>query len=153
MSAPRVTRRRSVLGRFLEGFVPPPDGGAPPIVGAARARLSAFTYGAIGLGVGCATGLFLVLILFAVRGISTLLAGFAAGALVGAALAVVLASRYPIVRKGGGIAILLLPLLLLAAPFLLIALAVAALFRTAPASAPDEEAVVILPRRHRNKSS
>jgi hypothetical protein len=140
-----------VLGRFLEGLMPPSGGGALPIVGVARARLSGFVYGAIGLGVGAATGLLLVLILFSVHGISSLLAGFAAGALVGSALAVVLASRYPLVRKGGGIAILLLPLLLLAAPFLLIALAVAALVRTAPASSRVKDAVVILPRPSRHR--
>jgi hypothetical protein len=146
-------QRRSVLGRFLEGFTSPPDGGAPPIIGVARARLSAWTFGAIGLGVGCATGLLLVLILFAVHGIPTLIAGFAAGTLIGGALAVTLASRYPIVRKGGGIAILLLPLLLLAAPFLLIALAVAALLRTAPSSPKPASAVVVLPRRRARSRS
>ncbi len=153
MSDTGGTRRRSVLGRFLAGFVPPPEGGAPPIVGAARARLSAWTLGAIGLAVGCATGLLIVLIVFAVPGIPTLVAGFAAGALIGAALAVMLASRYPIVRKGGGIAILLLPLLLLAAPFLLIALALTALARTKPKDAGAEPAVVVLPRRRKKPAS
>lgn len=153
MSAPDDPRPRSVLGQFLAGFVPPAEGGAPPIVGVARARLSAWTFGAIGLGVGCAAGFLIVLIVLAVPGIPTLLAGFAAGALIGAAMAVMLASRYPIVRKGGGLAILLLPLLLLAAPFLLIALAVTTLSRTRPKDAPADPAVVVLPKRRRKPAS
>lgn len=133
MTAPRPRRRASTFVRILEGILPPAGGGQPPAVVAARAKLSGWVVSAIALVVGAAAGFVLVLCVWALPSLPTLLVGFAGGAIVGAAIAVALASRYPMVRKGGGIAILLAPLLVLAAPFLLIAAALALLRRTAPA--------------------
>ena len=142
MSEPSPRRRRaSKLARWIEAFLPPAAGGQPPAVVAARARLSGWVVTAIALVVGAAAGFVLVLAVWMLPNLPSLLVGFAGGALVGAAIAVALASRYPMVRRGGGIAILLAPLLVLAAPFLLIAAAIALLRRSAPArrAAPDEE--------------
>lgn len=131
-----MTRAQSptqkVLAQVVAGLATAPGGPVQGVVTAARSRLSAWTWTAIGLCAGAVAGLVLVLVAFAVPHIPTLLAGFVGGALLGSMLTVALASRYPIVRKGGAIAILLMPFLVLAAPFILVGLAVAALMRTKP---------------------
>jgi len=140
MSGSRARPSRvATISRFIEGFLPPAEGGQPPAVTAARARLSGWIVTSIAIVVGAAAAFVLVLLVWALPSLPSLLVGFAGGAIVGAAIAVALASRYPMVRKGGGIAILLAPLLVLAAPFLLIAAAIALLRRTAPAPRREPE--------------
>jgi hypothetical protein len=160
MSGTRPRRSRVfTITRWIEGFLPPAEGGQPPAVKAARARLSGWIVTSIAVVVGAAAAFVLVLLVWALPSLPSLLVGFAGGAIVGAAIAVALASRYPMVRKGGGIAILLAPLLILAAPFLLIAAAIALLRRTAPApraardDEPDASPVVIdaTPKRSHHK--
>jgi hypothetical protein len=124
--------RRSLLGfleRLLRGVLPAEDGGPPPALDAARARLSVAVAVAFGLLLGAAVGLVLLLVATGVPQVPALVAGFGVGALLGAAAAAVLLSRFPAVRAGGGLLILLAPLLVLLAPFLLLAGAVVALRR------------------------
>jgi len=121
--------------RWVRGFLPPAGGGMPPALAAARAQLSGWVVGAIALVVGATAGFLLVVVGMALPNVPSTLVGLVAGVLLGAAVALTLASKYPVVRKVGAFAILLAPLLLLAAPFLLIAAAIALLRRTATPSA------------------
>jgi hypothetical protein len=149
------------LMRWVRGLLPPAGGGTPPALAAARAQLSGWVVGAIALVVGASAGFLLVVVGMALPNVPSSLVGLVAGVLLGSAVALTLASKYPVVRKVGALAILLAPLLLLAAPFLLIAAAIALLRRTAPPSASPRseprviEAVALSsgpPRKHRSRA-
>jgi hypothetical protein len=109
-----------LVKRFALGVLPGADGGPPPAVRAAKTSLVTALCAVLGLVLGSAVGLILWLVLWKVPEIPTLVVGLGVGAFVGAAAAVILASRFPLVRKGGGIALLLSPILILLAPFLLL---------------------------------
>ena len=109
------------IAQWLEGLLPPPEGGPPPAVTAARTRFSALIQGAIGLTVGCVTGFLLVLLLWGIPEIPSLVAGLALGTFLGSAIALALATRSKFVRRGGILIVLAAPLLVLLAPFLLLA--------------------------------
>jgi len=130
---PRISRKTSrVIGnaaRWIQGVLPAADGGPPPVVTAARVRFAGWLWASVGLLVGCIAGALTVLLATAMPNVPIVLVGLSAGALLGATAALVVASRFPMVRKVGGMAILLLPILLLAAPFLLLAGGVALLMR------------------------
>jgi hypothetical protein len=128
----------AMFTRWVRGLLPPVGGGPPPIVTAARSRLSSWVAVVIALVVGAAAGFVLVLVAMGLPDAPAALTGFAAGVFVGVAGALVLASRSQLVRRGGAIALLLLPLLVLAAPFLLIAGGIDLLRRTSP-RAPEAE--------------
>ncbi len=117
------------LERLLRGFLPTEDGGPPPALDAARARLFTLVASVLGFLLGAAVGLILVLVLWAVRDVPTLLVGLGVGALLGASAVAVIVSRFRFVRRGEGLLVILAPLLLLLAPFILIAGAVAVLVR------------------------
>jgi hypothetical protein len=106
--------------RVLLGVLPAEDGGPPPILQATRARLTAWLWTAIGFVIGGAVGLLLVLLLRALPATPPLLVGFGLGVLLGAGVALILASRLAFVRRGGAVLLLLSPLLLLLSPFLLL---------------------------------
>lgn len=144
MSAPRVREEPASRLRWIRAFLPPAGGGLPPALAAARAQLSGWVVGVIALVVGAAAGFLLVVIGWALPDVPASLVGLVAGVLLGSAVALTLASRYPIVRKVGAFAVLLAPLLLLAAPFLLLAAAIALLRRTASASAPATRDAAVL---------
>ena len=90
----------------------------------------------IAVVVGAAAAFLLVLLAWALPNLSSLVVGFAGGVLIGSALTLMLASRYPFLRKFGGFAILLAPLVVLASPFLLIGAAFLLLRRTRPTATP-----------------
>lgn len=153
---PRRRSPRSPLGRWVRGLLPPAGGGLPPALVAARAQLSGWLIAAIALVAGAVVGLVLVVVTTAMPRALSSVGGLAVGAALGAAVALTLASRYPRVRRMGGVAILLAPFLLLAAPFLLIAVAVALLrgstprgARTSPAAPTDEITPVVVARARR----
>jgi hypothetical protein len=127
--ADRPDRPWSGFRRFVEGFFPTEAGEPPVVLRAGRARLVGVVATLLGLLVGAATGFLVVLFLFAAPEVPGVVAGFAVGALLGAAAALVLASRHPLVRKGGAVAILLFPVLVVLSPFLLVAAALALLRR------------------------
>lgn len=127
--SPKTSRVISNAARWIQGMLPAADGGPPPVVTAARTRFAGWLWAAVGLFAGCVAGLLTVLLLAGVPNMPAVLLGLSVGAFLGASVALVFSSRFPMVRKAGGMAILLLPLLLLAAPFLLLAGGVALLMR------------------------
>ena len=137
MSVPRPRSTSASLKGWVRGLLPPAGGGMPPALAAARAQLSGWVVGAIALVVGATAGFLLVVVGMALPNLPSSLIGLVAGVVLGSAVSLTLASKYPVVRKVGAFAILLSPLLLLAMPFLLIAAAIALLRRSAtpPASA------------------
>ena len=147
------------ISRWVRGVLPPNEGGPPPALTAARAQISGWVVAAIGLLAGIVVGFALVLVAMALPNWPASVVGLVVGALLGSSVALTLASKFPFVRRAGGIAILLAPLLLLAAPFLLIAAAIALLRRTSsppgtPPAAPLEPQVEVepaKPRRRRRK--
>lgn len=127
--SPKTARIFGRATRWIEGMLPTADGGPAPVVTAARVRLAGWIWALIGLLAGCLAGALTVLLVAGMPSIPMGLAGLSAGAILGATTALVFASRFPVMRKAGGIAILLAPLLLLAAPFLLLAGGIALLLR------------------------
>ncbi len=127
--SPKVARVVQATARVLEGILPAADGGPAPVVTAARVRFAGWIWAVIGLLAGCIAGALALLLLAGVPGIGRIMVGMSAGAVLGASTTVIFVSRYPFLRKGGGIAILLAPILLLAAPFLLLAGGIALLVR------------------------
>jgi hypothetical protein len=128
--------------RVVQGFLPAADG-TVPVVSAFRGRLAWVVGTALGLLLGSACAFVVVLLLQAAPGVPGIVIGFGVGAFFGALAALVFASRYPIVRKGGALAILLFPVLVLAAPFLLLAGAVALLRKTAPRASAEVHPVKV----------
>jgi hypothetical protein len=109
-----------LVKRLVLGVLPPPEGGPPPAVRAAKASVVTALCAVLGLALGSVIGLILLLVVTEVPSIPALVVGLGVGAFVGAGAALVLASRFPFVRRGGGIAFLLSPLLIVLAPFLLL---------------------------------
>ena len=128
--------------RVVQGFLPAADG-TLPVVSAFRGRLAWVVASAVGLLLGSVSAFVVVLLLRAAPDVPAIVIGFAVGAFFGAAAALVFASKYPIVRKGGAIAIFLFPVLVLAAPFLLLAGAVALLRKTAPRGSGETRPVKV----------
>jgi hypothetical protein len=128
--------------RVVQGFLPAADG-TLPVVSAFRGRLAWIVATALGLLLGSACAFVVVLLLQAAPGVPGIVVGFGVGALFGAAAALVFASRYPIVRKGGAIAIVLFPVLVLLSPFLLLAGAVALLRKTSPRAGRETKPVKV----------
>ena len=118
-----------LLERLLLGCLPAPDGGPPPALDAGRATLSTAVRGAIGFLAGAAAGLVLAFVAMRAPDVPGLLVGFGVGAIVGAAAAAVLLSRYPAVRRAGGVIVLAAPLLIVFAPFVLLGAGLVALRR------------------------
>jgi len=127
--SPKTARIFGRATRWIEGMLPTADGGPAPVVTAARVKFASWIWTGVGLLGGSIAGALIVLLAAGLPSIPMALAGLSAGALLGAALALVFASRFPFVRKVGAFAILLAPLLLLAAPFLLLAGGIALLMR------------------------
>lgn len=105
-------------------------------IGRTRSRFAGVVYTVIAIIAGACVAFLLVLLAWALPNLSSLVVGFAGGVLIGSALTLMLASRYPFLRKFGGFAILLAPLVVLASPFLLIGAAFLLLRRTRPAAEP-----------------
>lgn len=126
---PQASRAFGRAARWIEGMLPTADGGPAPVVTAARVRFAGWIWALIGLLAGCLAGALAVLLVTGMPSIPMGLAGLSAGAILGATTALVFSSRFPVMRKAGGVAILLAPLLLLAAPFLLLAGGIALLLR------------------------
>lgn len=127
--SPKASRLFGRAARWVEGMLPTADGGPAPVLTAARARFAGWIWASIGLLAGCLAGALAVLLVAGMPSIPMGLAGLSAGAILGATTALVFSSRFPVMRKAGGVAILLAPLLLLAAPFLLLAGGIALLLR------------------------
>jgi hypothetical protein len=117
--SPRAARSRSAGGSDLLRTLSAALRGSAP---AQRVRGWLVFVAALGGGLvlGAALGFLLSLLLAGVPGVPSTLLSFGAGSLVGAAAALVLASRSSVVRKGGAWMLLATPLLVLAAPFLLL---------------------------------
>jgi hypothetical protein len=109
-----------LVKRLVLGVLPTEEGGPPPAVRAAKTSLVTALCAVLGLVLGSVVGLILWLIVWKVPDVPALVVGLGVGAFLGAAAAVILASRIPFVRRGGGIALLLSPVLILLAPFLLL---------------------------------
>lgn len=122
-------RKRTLWERTLAALIPTEDGGPPPALDAGRALLRTLLAIAFGLVVGAAAGFALVLAVWAAPDFPPLAIGFVVGTLLGAAVALVLCSRAPWMRRAGGIAVLATPLLVLLAPFALLAGGLWLLFR------------------------
>ena len=110
---------------------------------AARTRFAAYVWGAVAIVIGAAAGFLLVLFAWALPSLPMLVIGFAGGVLIGSAVTVAMASRFPFLRKAGGLAILLAPLLVILGPFLLIGGAVVLLGRLKPRAAVASDPRVI----------
>lgn len=136
--APR-TAWGSMLARWVHGLLPTAAGGPPPAFAALRARLNAWTIGALALGVGAAAGLVLVLVGTAMPHVPASVTGLGVGVLIGAAVALALGSGFPLVRRYGAFAVLLVPLAVAAAPVVLLLFAVPLLWRR-PARVVDAPA-------------
>jgi len=135
----RVQDAWATVRRLVLGALPEAEGEAPPVVYAARSRISTWVWTAIGFVVGGAIGFLLVLVLRALPETPPLLLGFGLGVFLGAAVVLILSSRIRFVRRGGALLLLLSPLLLLLAPFLLLGAGVFAARKLPRPRARDRE--------------
>ena len=118
---------KEFIGRIVEGVLPAADGGPPPVLTSGRFLLRALLATVVGLVVGAACGLLIVLLVSKVPDVPASLLVFLAGGLVGAFGALAMFARARGVAKFGAWALLLTPFALLLAPILLLVVLVLAL--------------------------
>jgi hypothetical protein len=118
---------RAWIGRIVEGVLPAADGSPPPVMQSGRFLLRALLATVVGLVVGAACGLLLVLLFAKLPEVPWTLLVFLTGGLVGAFGALAMFARARGVAKFGAWALFLTPFALALAPLLLLLVLVLAL--------------------------